>query len=183
MSNYLLRRRAIMMGTQAPDPPKEKKPIPKISEKKKQQLKEEKPERDEKEKWFKAIRKKLTGFCQCGCGQPSSKNDNVHFRSSCCHIFPKSEFKSVQFHESNYVERNFWDGCHSVMDNTSLDRWPNMEDWDDIKEKVAQLVPLLTPKEKASKFFTHLDYIIKNDSPVLLATHDNNLKATIIEQG
>jgi len=35
MSAYLEKRRAIMLGLQAPDPKKEPKPIPKISEKKK----------------------------------------------------------------------------------------------------------------------------------------------------
>lgn len=129
---------------------------------------ENNPEKDYKETWFKNTRKKLTGFCQCGCGKPSSKNDFIgldgrvqsHFRSSCCHIFPKSEFLSIQYHPLNYVERAFWGGCHTNMDNQSMGKWPNFADWEDIKEKFHTLAPLLTDEERASKFYTHLEKLI-----------------------
>ncbi len=113
-----------------------------------------------KENWFRLIREKLTGTCQCGCGNKSSKNDDIWFRSSCCHIFPKSKFDSVKYHLLNYAERAFWGGCHSVMDDTSMERWPGMADWDDIKAKFYILEPLLTEEEKSFKFYTQLKKLV-----------------------
>lgn len=113
-----------------------------------------------KEKWFRLIREKLTGTCQCGCGNKSQKKDDMYFRHSCCHIFPKSKFDSIKYHPLNYVERAFWGGCHGVMDDTSMDKWVNMADWDDIKEKFYELAPLLTDEERATKFYTHLEKLI-----------------------
>jgi hypothetical protein len=145
---------------------KKKKPIPKKSAKK---LAEEKKEKEllnggdsQKEKWFKARRKEMTGVCQCGCGQPSQKKDDMWFRSSICHIFPQRIFESVQFHKLNWVERRFWGGCHSNMDNKSMDLWPNFADFEDIKEKFFVLSPLLTDKERATKFYRHLESLVHN---------------------
>lgn len=118
------------------------------------------PEKDYRETWFKNIRKKLTGTCQCGCGNKSQKNDDMYFRHSCCHIFPKSKFESVQYHPLNYVERAFFGGCHGILDDTSMDRWVNMADWEDIKKKFYILAPLLTDKERATKFYTHLEKLV-----------------------
>jgi hypothetical protein len=127
-----------------------------------------------KEKWFGLIRNKLTGTCQCGCGKPSSKHDyknlegkiESHFRSSCCHIFPKSIFESIKYHPRNYVERAFWGGCHSVMDDTSMDRWSDFADWNDIVEKFHELAPLLTDEERATKFYSHLERLIYKKAPL-----------------
>lgn len=144
--------------------PKKKYTIPKISKKRAAQLEEEKNNRNgddtEKEKWFKLINKKLVGVCQCGCGNKSQKNDELYFRNSCCHIFPKKDFISIMYHPLNYVERAFWGGCHSVMDDTSMDRWPGMADWEDIKEKFHVLAPLLTDEERAKKFYKQLESLI-----------------------
>jgi len=143
---------------------KKKLPLKKISDKKAAEIKEAKVVVGEdetlKEKWFKNRRGEMVGICQCGCAKPSSKNDDKNFRSSCCHIFPKRLFPSVQFHKLNCVERNFWDGCHSNMDNRSMDLWVNFADWDDIKEKFHNLAPLLTEEERATKFYTHLEKLI-----------------------
>jgi hypothetical protein len=119
-----------------------------------------------KEQWFKARRKEMTGVCQCGCGESSQKKDDIHFRSSAAHIFPKHLFESVMYHPLNWVERRFWAGnngtsaCHSIMDDTSLERWPGMADWDDIKEKFHVLAPLLTPEEKATNFYKLLEKLV-----------------------
>lgn len=113
-----------------------------------------------KENWFKMIRKKLTGTCQCGCAAKSQKNDDMYFRHSCCHIFPKSDFFSIKYHPLNFVERAFWGGCHSNMDNQSMDKWVNMADWEDIKAKFYELAPLLTDEERSLKFYTHLERLV-----------------------
>jgi len=130
-----------------------------------------------KEKWFQSVRPKLTGTCQCGCGNPSSKKDYKdldgkvasHFRSSICHIFPKRDFHSVKYHPLNYVERAFWGGCHSNMDNLSLNRWVNFADWDDIKAKFHVLAPLLTEQEKSLKFYTQLEILVYRSDTIDIA--------------
>lgn len=119
-----------------------------------------------KEQWFKARRAEMTGICACGCYEPSQKHDNIWFRSSAAHIFPKNDFESIMYHPLNWVERRFWAGihgtnaCHTVMDEGGLDRWPNMEDWEDIKMKFHILSPLLTPEEKVKKFYTRLEKLV-----------------------
>lgn len=167
MSAYLEKRRAIMLGLQAPDPKKEQKPIAKISEKKKAKMAEEKKARGDKdpikEKWFKARRREMVGTCQCGCAQPSQKNSDEHFRGSAAHIFPKSEkdgFPSVAYHPLNWVERACFGGCHTNMDEGGLDKWPLMADWEDIKERFHILAPLLTDEERAKKFYKHLERLV-----------------------
>lgn len=121
------------------------------------------PSDDNMQKWFDDTRKKLTGICQCGCGNKSQKNDDTFFRGSCCHIFPKRKFKSIQCHPLNYVERAMFGGCHSIMDDTSIDRWVNFADWDDIKARFYILSPLLTDEEKATKFYSHLERLVLNN--------------------
>lgn len=148
-------------------PPKEKnyKGIRPISEKRQAQLDAEKELRKGdpdtlQEKFYKKIRPKLVGVCQCGCGKPSQKKDDLYFRHSICHIFPKSKFESIRYHLLNYVERTFWGGHHTNMDEQSITKWPNMADWDDIREKFFILAPLLTDAERATKFYANLEKLV-----------------------
>lgn len=147
-------------------PPKEKK-VYKIPKKSAKKIAEEKAEKEMrvdgdsvKEKWFQAQRKIMLGTCQCGCARPSSKKEDDHFRSSIAHIFPQRLFPSVQFNNLNWVERNFWDGCHGNMDNKSMDLWPMFADWNDIKERFHNLAPLLTDAERATKFYSQLEKLV-----------------------
>ncbi len=169
MSDYLLRRRAIKNGTANPEAKPKPAGIKPISDKKKATMAADKKERGEEdtklEKWFKARRKEMVGVCQCGCARKSSKNDESNFRSSCAHIFPKANFESVKYHPLNFVERNVWadkngSSCHTNMDTQGLDKWPNFADWDDIKEKVKEMIPLLTQEERATKFYNHLEKLV-----------------------
>lgn len=141
---------------------KERKPIAKKSAKRIEQDKLDKvnSSNDELELWFKNTRNKLCGFCKCGCNLTSSKNDDKYFKFSCCHIFPKSKFESIKTHPLNFVERAFWGGCHSVMDDTSMDRWKDFADWNDIVEKFHLLAQELTDQERATKFYSHLEKLI-----------------------
>lgn len=115
----------------------------------------------ELEQWFKDRRKELTGTCMCGCGQTTTKADDKFYKHSICHILPKAKFKSVATHKLNYIELSFWDGCHSNMDNRSMELWPNMECWPLIVERVQQMEQQLTDAEKRSKFFTQLKSLIQ----------------------
>lgn len=146
--------------------PKEKKyyRIPKVSKKKQAKLDAEKELRGSDdtlmENFFKRRRKDLAGTCQCGCGRPSQKKDDMYFRHSIAHIFPKSKFLSTMYHPLNFVERAFFGGCHTNMDEGGMDKWPNMADFDDIKEKFHVLAPLLTDEERATKFYSKLESLI-----------------------
>jgi len=170
MSDYFNRFRLIKLGQLPPEAvKKEKKPLKKVSDKKAAEDKEAKVLLGEdetlKEKWFKNRRKEMVGTCQCGCAMPSSKYDDKNFRSSICHIFPQRLFPSIQFHHLNWVERKFWathdtSACHTNMDNKSMDLWPRFADWDDIKSKYHELVPLLTDEERKNKFFNHLTFLV-----------------------
>lgn len=166
MSTYLEKRRAIMLGLREPDPKKEPKTIAKVSEKKKAQQAAEKKTRGnedpEKERWFKARRREMTGTCQCGCAEPSHKYSDEHFRGSAAHIFPKSAFKSVEYHPLNWVERRMFGGCHDMMEPGRLEKWPNVADWLDIRAKFLVLAPLLTEQERGKKFFKELEYLVQN---------------------
>lgn len=112
------------------------------------------------DKFYEVARKKLTGVCQCGCGKKSSKDDDRFYRFSICHLFPKKKFKSIATHPLNFVERAFWGGDHTNTDEQSMDKWPTFADWPDIKEKFFALAPLLTEKERAIKFYHHLEKLI-----------------------
>lgn len=160
-----------MRAARIPRPKPEKKPMRKKSPKKLAQEAEERKlvssDGDTfKEQWFKARRREMVGVCQCGCAEASQKSDNINFRSSAAHIFPKRLFESVMYHPLNWVERRCWAGvngtsaCHSIMDDTSMDRWPGMADWSDIREKFFILAELLTEEERGKKFYTTLEKLV-----------------------
>jgi len=140
------------------------KPIAKESAKTKARKAEEKKalagEDPAKEKWFKARRREMTGTCQCGCGEPSHKNSDEHFRGSAAHILPKADYESVALHPLNWVERKMFGGCHDRMEPANVENWPNMADWDDIKEKFFVLSPLLTDEERGRKFYQKLEQLV-----------------------
>ena len=167
MSTYLEQRRELKLNGK-PLAVKKVYSLPKQSEKKKAELTDIKKDKangilSPLDIWFNNTRVKLTGFCACGCGEKSQKNDNKYYRHCCCHIFPKSKFKSIATHPQNYVERAFLGGCHSVMDDTSMERWPNMEDWETIKAKFYLLSPLIPAKEKANKFYGQLERLVHDN--------------------
>lgn len=141
---------------------KEKKPIRNVSQHQQTLSKAAKDANgdSEKDKFFSKMRKSLTGTCQCGCGQKTSKDDDLYFRFCICHIFPQRLFKSIQFHPLNWVERKFFGGCHTNMDDRSMDKWPMFADWDDIQEKFHQLAPLLTDQERSKKFYRQLESLV-----------------------
>ena len=141
--------------------PKQKKyyQIPKISKKRQKRMAEDgRPLEERLDEWFLERRKELVGTCQCGCGQKSCKSDDMYYRFSICHIFPKNPnaFPSVATHPLNFVEMAFWGGCHTTLDTMGVGRWPNLSCWDDIKAKVLAMEPYLTSEEKGKKFYTQL---------------------------
>ncbi len=139
---------------------KPKKAINKISDKKRAEQKAAGDKDGLLDQFFEQMRKKMVGVCQCGCGEKSQKKDDTFFRHCICHIFPKRLFPSIATHPLNWVERTFWGGHHTNMDDRSIDLWTKFADWDDIKEKFHQLVPFLTDDERKTKFYHHLEKLI-----------------------
>ena len=120
--------------------------IPKVSAKKKREIEASKGN-NELEIWFKERRKEMTGFCKCGCGAKSSKDDDKFYKCSIAHLVPKSRVKSIATHPLNWVELSFWGGCHTNMDNLSSDKWVNMACWDEILQKFLLMLPEIDEKE------------------------------------
>lgn len=135
-----------------PKGPKQYKPIAKKSEKKLKQEAEEKAVANkgggsELDRWFKARRLQMTGFCK-NCGKPSCKNDDNYYKFSIAHILSKAIVKSVSTNQFNWVELCFWgdNSCHSQMDNGLLDM-TEMNCWDEIVVKFQKMYPDIDPKE------------------------------------
>lgn len=157
--SYIEQRRALkLFGKKSEE--KKVYTIPKVSEKKKKEMAENKDGDAALDKFFEEARKTLTGTCQCGCGAKSQKNDDLYYRFSICHIFPKAIFKSIATHPLNRVERAFFGGCHTNMDEGGLDRWPGMADWNDIKERFYILAEYLSDEERAHKFYHKLETLV-----------------------
>jgi len=160
MDNETLER---LNKAREPKPKKVYKGIAKKSAKKLIQEQLEKEARigeTELQKWFSLQRRKLSGWCKCGCKLASSKHDDKNFRSSCCHVFPQKLFSSVALHPSNCIERNFWEGHHTNFDFQGMDKWPKMADWENIKEIFHELSPLLTDEERATKFYHTFEKLV-----------------------
>lgn len=109
--------------------------------------------------WFADRDRELTGICGCGCGQRSSKG-TPDSKASAAHILPKKMFPSVALHPFNFVERNFWSGCHTNMDERGMSKWPNMADWETIKTRFMVLVPFLTREERSKKYCRRLHKLV-----------------------
>jgi|GEM_PF-2627022 len=67
--------------------------------------------------WFRERRTEMTGYCVCGCGQKSCKDDNRYFKHSIAHVLGKAKFPSVDTHSQNFIELAFWGGCHGTLDD------------------------------------------------------------------
>lgn len=138
-SEFLLKRRAIMFGTRLPDPPKAKVGIARQSEKAKQKLKEQKPERQLLNEWFEAIEEKHGSFISCmECGEWIAPG---LIRCATAHLLPKKLFKSVATHELNYLLLGAGCGCHTKTDR--IDKFIKMNVWPEAKRRINIMRPLL----------------------------------------
>lgn len=105
----------------------------------------------ELEFWFKTIRNKLTGKCECGCGQPSSKFSDRYFKYSCCHLLEKSTFKSIKTHPMNYLElAAFGDSCHTTFDSMGYEHCKRTKPvlWKIVVERFNIIYPSIAESER-----------------------------------
>jgi hypothetical protein len=147
---------------------KPKKPIAKVSKKRK--LENEKIKTTEVDSemdiWFAERRKEMTGKCLF-CGGKTEKNNDKYYKFSIAHIFPKkpSMFPSIATNQLNWIELcYFGNSCHSNFDNSilSFELLKDSKEWDVIVDKFNQLAPLLTDAERTKKFYINLEKLIYN---------------------
>lgn len=149
LSSYISHRNAIKLGLIPQQTAKPKKPIAKVSEKKRKQLAELKEvgTDDSLDKWFAERRIELKGVCS-HCGDKSCKDSDEYYKFSIGHILPKAYFKSVATHPLNFVELCFWGGNHhAAMDNKILDLI-DMNCFDEIVTKFCAIYPSIAPEER-----------------------------------
>lgn len=115
----------------------------------------------ELELWFKVIRNKLKGVCECGCGQPSSKFSDKFFKFSCCHLLAKSIFKSIATHPMNYLELTaFGKSCHTTFDSMGYEHCKKTKPvlWEIVVERFNIIYPSIAESERK-----HIPQVLLNE--------------------
>lgn len=136
--------------------PKEKKVyrIPKVSEKRKQKIAQQKANEGDNglDLWFEARRKEMTGRC-CLCNGKSEKNNDETYRRSIHHLLEKrpAMFPSVALHEDNWLEVCFWgNACHTNIHSgtITMELLRDSAEWDIIATKFKKIYPFIAENER-----------------------------------
>ena len=132
--------------------PKKYYTIPKVSEKRKQRLKEQANSQENLDRWFEERRKEMIGKCFI-CGSETLKNDNENYRKSIHHLFEKrpNMFPSVALHPDNFLEVCYYgNSCHTNIHNNKI-TWQLLLDSKEgeiIIEKFKKIYPFIADNEK-----------------------------------
>lgn len=104
----------------------------------------------ELDEWFNLIRSKMTGECECGCRNKTSKDDDKYFKFSAAHLLAKSTFKSVATHPINYLELAFFGGCHTTFDSLGYRHCKNTNPglWKLVVERFKIIYPEIAEEER-----------------------------------
>jgi len=123
----------------------EPKSIPKQSKKRKVDVEDKKTG----DAWFNARHIEMTGRCLV-CNGKTTKRTDI-FKNSVAHLFAKAIFKSIKWHEENWIELCFFgNSCHTNFDHCML----TFEDlkltqaWPEIVRKFKILYPLMNSAEQ-----------------------------------
>ena len=147
--------------------PKPKKPLKKVSDKKKQEDKNKAKGRTELDLFFEAMRKKMTGKCLF-CGGKTEKSNDETCRNSIAHLLPKRKveyggFPSVATNENNWIELCYYgNSCHTNFDNGKI-TWEFLRDskeWDVIEQKLLEVLPQVAEQERKNKLYGRLIELI-----------------------
>ena len=99
------------------------------------------------DRWFREVRKSMTGKCM-NCGGKTCADNDREYKRSVAHILPKAYFKSVATHPDNWLELCFYgSSCHSQMDNKMLDLI-DMNCFDTVIQKFTKMYPFIAQEEK-----------------------------------
>ncbi len=114
------------------------------------------------DKFFAYMRKSMTGKCLF-CSGDTMKKDDEKYHFSLAHILPKAIFKSVATNPNNIIELCFYgNSCHTNFDHGII-TWEFIKDskeWDIIKEKLFDVLPLIAPDERSNKLYSKLENLI-----------------------
>lgn len=144
--------------------PKPKKPLNRVSKKLlAEQAEKRKRESDsEMDLFFQSLRKGMKNKCLF-CGGATMKQDDEKFHFSLAHLLPKAIFKSVATNSENIIELCFWNNsCHSNFDSGKI-TWEFIKDskeWEIIKDKLLNILPLVSPEERKHKLYSKLENIV-----------------------
>lgn len=160
--------RRLKEAARFPKQPKPRKPIAKVSNKKKNQINNEKAVRvyggGELDRWFQARRKEMGGRC-LHCNEKTTMHQDQWYKSSIAHILPKRLFKSVATHPLNWIELCFWkNNCHGNYDNHTLDII-ELNCYDLVIERFVAMYPDIDPKERRFIPDALLQYV-KNENDI-----------------
>ena len=162
MSDYLKKRQEYILSGR-PIKPKDKKPIAKKSAKRLEKEKKEAKERGdgdtEKQKWFRARIRQMTGFC----AETGLKTETKIYRyaiMSICHILSQEHCPSVKLHPANWIELNC--DFHHKFDAMSWEEREQLGCWPIIQERLIHVYDHLDPSERRHFPDSVLKYIEEN---------------------
>jgi hypothetical protein len=99
------------------------------------------------DRWFREVRKSMTGTC-ANCGGKSCRDNDREYKRSVAHILPKAVFKSVATHPDNWIELCFYgNSCHTNLDHGMIDLI-EMNCFDTIIQKFTKIYPHIAQEEK-----------------------------------
>jgi hypothetical protein len=147
---YHEQRRLRKAGILPPLPTKkERKPIPKISKKKAQEIADEKKrlggEDTDLVKFFKNAMKRMVGRC-AETGLVTETRIYAYAIRSICHILSQQHCESVKYHPCNWIE--FDPGFHVKFDAMSWEEREQLGCWPIIRDKLIMVWPDLYPAER-----------------------------------
>jgi hypothetical protein len=138
---------------------KKKKPLKKVSDKMAAENKMATGD-NALDLWFDKKRKQCKGVCFL-CGGSTLKSNDDEYRRSIHHLLDKRKgmFPSVSTHEDNWLEVCFYgNSCHTNIHNGKI-TWELLKDskeWDVIKEKLLNILPMVAESEKKNKLYDKL---------------------------
>lgn len=135
-----LKEKALLPGE------KKKYYIPKVSEKKKKQLAEQKESGTDValDKWFEMVAGEIKKkpYCEnCGIFIPEK-----YHRHASAHILPKKIFHSVATHYLNYLILGASCGCHNLSHR--WDKFSQMPIWNKAVERIQLIYPSIAKEER-----------------------------------
>lgn len=100
------------------------------------------------DRWFREVRKTMTGKCM-NCGGKTCADNDKEYKRSVAHILPKAYFKSVATHPDNFLELCFYgkNSCHTNFDNKMIDII-DMNCFDQIITKFVKIYPFISLDER-----------------------------------
>ncbi len=137
--------------------PKKQYTIKKVSDRRANRIKQNQENGTDQgmDKFFLAMRKKCKGKCLF-CNSATTYKDEERWRIAIAHLLPKSKFISIATNEFNWIEL-CWD-CHRKFDDGFIS-WQCVHDskeWETIKEKLFEVLPLVDDEEKKNKLYSKL---------------------------